>query len=130
MTHFTSHFQASFGKRYTKCSDEVMRLFMTYPWPGNVRELKYSLEHACILCPGGEISIPHMPADLLRFSRGQGPPRLSPSPSLRREQAGGLSKDDITRALAHTGDNRAKAARLLGVDRRTLYRNMEKHQIS
>ncbi|HWR05111.1 MAG TPA: sigma 54-interacting transcriptional regulator [Humidesulfovibrio sp.] len=131
MTHFISHFQASFGKRITKCSDEVMRLFMTYPWPGNVRELKYSLEHSCILCPGGEITSAHLPADLLRFSQGQALPRLlSALPAQRRGVQSGLTREDITRALAHAGDNRAKAARLLGVDRRTLYRNMAKHQIS
>ncbi len=130
MTHFTNHFQASFGKRITKCSDEVMRLFMTYPWPGNVRELKYSLEHACILCPGGEITSAHLPADLLRFGAGQPLPRLSALPAQRRGEQSGLTREDIERALGHAGNNRAKAARLLGVDRRTLYRNMAKHQIS
>lgn len=129
MAHFINQFQASFGKRITKCSDEVMRLFMTYPWPGNVRELKYSLEHACILCPGGEIASVHLPVDLLRFGQGQAPPRLTSLPAQRRGMQSGLTRDDILRALAHAGDNRAKAARLLGVDRRTLYRNMAKHQV-
>ncbi len=130
MGHFINQFQASFGKRITKCSDDVVRLFMTYPWPGNVRELKYSLEHACILCPGGEIVSAHLPADLLRFDQGQASPRLSALPPSRRGAQGGLTRDDLLRALAHAGDNRAKAARLLGVDRRTLYRNMAKHQIA
>jgi PAS domain S-box-containing protein len=130
MAHFIGHFQASFGKHLSKCSDEVMRVFMTYPWPGNVRELKYSLEHACILCPGGEITLAHLPADLLRFSKGQPATRLAPLPALRRGQAGGLAREDISRALIQAGGNRAKAARLLGVDRRTLYRNMAKHQLS
>jgi len=138
MTHFINHFKTSFGKRITKCSDEVMRLFMTYPWPGNVRELKYSLEHACILCPGGEITAAHLPADITRFGLGRLPARTAAAPAQRRGSGGGmggsvgagLTRDDITRALAHAGDNRAKAARLLGVDRRTLYRNMAKYQIS
>jgi len=128
MAHFITHFQASFGKNLTKCSDEVMRVFMTYPWPGNVRELKYSLEHACILCPGGEISTAHLPADLLRFSRGQTPARPG-APTPRKGQPGGISPEDITTALLHAGGNRAKAARILGVDRRTLYRNMAKYQM-
>lgn len=130
MTHFINHFQASFGKHMAKCSDEVMRLFMTYPWPGNVRELKYSLEHACILCPGGEITVQHLPADLVRFSQGQAPARLAAIPARRRGADARLSREDITQALSQAGDNRAKAARLLGVDRRTLYRNMAKHQIA
>jgi len=133
MAHFIAHFQASFGKHLTKCSDEVMRVFMTYPWPGNVRELKYSLEHACILCPGGEITSAHLPADLLRFSKGQGPAWIAPvqaSAPQPRGHAAGLGRENILAVLAQTGGNKAKAARLLGVDRRTLYRNMAKHQLS
>ena len=126
-SHFISHFQATFGKHITKCSEEVMRLFMTYPWPGNVRELKYSLEHACILCPGGEICPAHLPADLLKpFS-----PRLvHAEPTLPRPGSRGLSAQDILSALASAEGNRAKAARLLGIDRRTLYRNMDRLELS
>jgi PAS domain S-box-containing protein len=129
MSHFITHFQASFGKHIGKCSDEVVRVFMTYPWPGNVRELKYSLEHACILCPGGEMTTAHLPADLRRFSRGEPTPQPRPD-AARRSQQSGLRPTDIAQALARSGNNRAKAARLLGVDRRTLYRNMAKYQIS
>ncbi|MDP3425963.1 MAG: sigma 54-interacting transcriptional regulator, partial [Humidesulfovibrio sp.] len=132
--HFLTHFQTSFGKPFTKCSDDVMRLFMTYPWPGNVRELKYSLEHACILCPGGEITAAHLPADLqlgrqpgvhaglARTGTGQAAP---PRPGSR-----GLTAQDIMDALARAQNNRAKAARLLGIDRRTLYRNMDRLSLS
>ncbi|MHC1699485.1 MAG: sigma 54-interacting transcriptional regulator [Humidesulfovibrio sp.] len=133
--HFISHFQASFGKNITKCSDEVMRLFMTYPWPGNVRELKHSLEHACILCPGGEITTAHLPVDL-QTSLPAGllrplSPRPGPAaPAPARPGSRGLAPDDITQALAQAGNNRAKAARLLGIDRRTLYRNMDRHGLS
>lgn len=126
MAHFVTQFQASFGKLITKCSDEVMRLFMTYPWPGNVRELKYALEHACILCPGGDITLAHLPADLLRFSQGQALPRFEPDEPKPGPGSRGLTREAIGQALVQAGDNRAKAARILGVDRRTLYRNMER----
>ena len=144
-SHFISHFQATFGKNITKCSEEVMRLFMTYPWPGNVRELKYSLEHACILCPGGEIGPAHLPADLqsglqtgLHAGRHTGlRPGLLRSPANRAGQDApprpgslGLSARDILDALASAKGNRAKAARLLGIDRRTLYRNMDRLELS
>ncbi len=125
MSHFIAHFQASFGKHIDKCSDEVMRLFLTYPWPGNVRELKYALEHACILCPGGEITAAHLPGDLLRFRQAR-PMSITgrgPSP---RVGSHGLTRESILDALDQTAGNRAKAARLLGVDRRTLYRNLER----
>ncbi|MBA4357173.1 MAG: hypothetical protein C0405_05560 [Desulfovibrio sp.] len=129
--HFISHFQASFGKNITKCSDAVMRLFMTSPWPGNVRELKHSLEHACILCPGGEITPAHLPPDLQTGLPWPGAPQSGRAgTALPRVGSRGLSPEDLTRALAQAGGNRAKAARLLGINRRTLYRNLDRLGLS
>jgi PAS domain S-box-containing protein len=129
--YFLNSFRAAFGKNITRASEEVMRVFMTHPWPGNVRELKYALEHACILCPGGEIVTAQLPPELL-----VPPGAFSPGPASRPKDLDaaerpprGLGKEKILEALARAGDNRAKAARLLGVHRRTLYRNMEKFAI-
>ncbi len=116
--HFMRQFSANFGKAITRLSEEVMGILMDYAWPGNVRELKYAMEHACVLCPGGEILAAHLPREL-----------AAPSCELRvqpcaRPFRGGLSRDAILDALRRAGENRSRAARLLGVDRRTLYRNM------
>ncbi|MFZ5427731.1 MAG: PAS domain S-box protein [Thermodesulfobacteriota bacterium] len=135
--HFLGLFRASFGKHISKVGEEVMRIFMTYRWPGNVRELRYTLEHACILCPGGEIQPAHLPPEL---SNREPIPALTPPasfghhaapfpPPQERPYHRGLSREDILEALERTAGNRAKAARLLGVDRRTLYRNMDKYSI-
>ncbi len=108
-----------------------MRLFMTYPWPGNVRELKYSLEHACILCPSGEITPAHLPADLQAGLLRPMPPRPDSAAQARpRPGSRGLTTQDVTTALGNAGGNRAKAARLLGIDRRTLYRNLDRLGLS
>ena len=128
--HFISQFRASFGKNIERCSEEVMGIFMSHPWPGNVREFKYVLEHACILCPGGEIDLSHLPQELRRSSipadlRARIPPL--PLPGVRDYR--GLSREAIIDALHTATNNRSKAAKLLGVDRRTLYRNMAKHAI-
>lgn len=37
---------------------------MNYPWQGNIRELKHTIEHACVLCPGCEIFLKHLPAEM------------------------------------------------------------------
>ncbi|WP_243358599.1 PAS domain S-box protein [Fundidesulfovibrio terrae] len=128
--HFLGLFRASFGKHIARVGEEVMRIFMTYPWPGNVRELRSALEHASILCPGGEILPAHLPPEL---TRGPAPrlavPQRHASPAPERFLQRGLSREDILEALERSANNRAKAARLLGVDRRTLYRNMEKFAI-
>jgi len=117
--HFLRQFAANFGKTITRLSEEVMGILMDYPWPGNVRELKYAMEHACVLCPGGEIAASHLPRDLLS------PACPLPAAATRLPvRGGGLTREAILEALAAAGDNRSQAARALGVDRRTLYRNM------
>jgi len=122
--HFLNSFRAAFGKNIARCSEEVMRVFMTFPWPGNVRELKYALEHACILCPGGEIEPGHLPPETT----------LSTTAAIALEtprgERKGLSREDILDALSRAANNRVRAAKLLGVHRRTLYRNMEKYLIN
>ncbi|KHK00627.1 PAS domain S-box protein [Desulfovibrio sp. TomC] len=117
--HFLRHFAANFGKTITRLSEEVMGILMDYPWPGNVRELKYAMEHACVLCPEGEVGIAHLPRELLS--------PVVPQPAaatVRPPWRGGLTRESIASALRQTQGNRSQAARLLGVDRRTLYRNM------
>jgi sigma-54 dependent transcriptional regulator, acetoin dehydrogenase operon transcriptional activator AcoR len=123
--HFLRHFAANFGKTITRLSEKVMGILMDYPWPGNVRELKYAMEHACVLCPGGEILPAHLPRELL--APPSEPEQAPPLPAASR---GGLSREAIVAALRAAGDNRSLAARRLGVDRRTLYRNMARFNIS
>jgi transcriptional regulator of acetoin/glycerol metabolism len=101
-----------------------MGILLAYPWPGNVRELKYAMEHACVLCPGGEILPRHLPAEIAS------PWCEMPEAKPPRPFRGGLSPESIRSALAQAGNNRSRAARLLGVDRRTLYRNMAKYGLA
>ncbi len=117
--HFMRQFAASFGKIISRLSEAVMGILMAYPWPGNVRELKYAMEHACVLCREGEIQPGHLPGELL--APLPGPAALPGEPAPRR---GGLTREAVAAALRATGGNRSAAARRLGVDRRTLYRNM------
>ena len=116
--HFLRQFSANFGKSISRLSAEAMAILMAYPWPGNVRELKYAMEHACVLCPQGEITPAHLPRELLA------PPLLPPGEEPAPLRRGGLTREAVLAALAACDDNRSRAARRLGVDRRTLYRNM------
>ncbi len=115
--HFINQLNLDYEKRIFRVSDEVMKLFMDYKWPGNVRELRHTLEHAFILCPAGDIGPQHLPRD---FASDQ---------SERKEevkQKTKVSRASIIETLSRNGGNKAKAARQLGIDRRTLYRNLEK----
>jgi two-component system, NtrC family, response regulator HydG len=113
-------FNAKFHKRIDNLSSDVEKIFMHYSWPGNVRELKHALEHAFILCRGNTIT-----ADLL-------PLHLTASREAEDFASGATDRVDaqtILRTLEKTAWNKARAARLLGVDRKTLYRNIEKYHI-
>jgi transcriptional regulator with PAS, ATPase and Fis domain len=119
--HFCEHFNETFHKHILGVSDTVLNLFMNYPWPGNVRELEHALEHAFVVCRGHRIEVEHVPQEL----------RASTVPHVRLQKP--LLPDEaetIRQALRKTGWNKAKAARLLGIPRRTFYRKIEKYHLS
>ncbi|MDA8137152.1 MAG: sigma 54-interacting transcriptional regulator [Desulfobacteraceae bacterium] len=117
------HFRRAFNERFKKniegISIEVLDLFMEYSWPGNVRELEHVMEHAFVVCHGGTITLKHLPADMRNFEGG-----ASRAPSLFRNP-GVTDAEEITQALKQTGGNKTKAARLLGISRRTIYRKID-----
>ncbi len=115
---FLSRFGASLGKSLSGASAAVLDRLAGHAWPGNVRELKHVLEHACILCPGGVVELEHLPPDFR-----DAPPSVPDSPRPRVPVATPAS---IEEALAQAGGNKAKAARLLGLSRQTLYRKLMK----
>jgi two-component system, NtrC family, response regulator HydG len=118
--HFLRKFNKKFNKQITGISTDVQRIFMDYQWPGNVRELEHAIEHAFILCRQNIITIDHLPGNLKSVAQtGMG----RPGPGERDETA------EILLALKKAGGNKAKAARLLGIDRKTLYRKMEKYSL-
>jgi two-component system, NtrC family, response regulator HydG len=118
--HFCDHFSKKLKKHITGVSDTVLNIFMNYHWPGNVRELEHALEHAFVLCRGDRIEIEHMPREIREYSSPQPiPPEL---PTFDEAEA-------IRRVLQKTDGNKAKAARLLGMSRRTLYRKIEYYHL-
>jgi transcriptional regulator with PAS, ATPase and Fis domain len=119
VAHFCSRFNRRFDKAIQGVTDEVLRLFMAYEWPGNIRELEHVLEHAYVLSQGRTISVSHLPTEL-NHGDGQGLERNEGQDGLR-----GLSAASIQEALERTDWNKAKAARILGVSRQTLYRHIK-----
>ncbi|MCO6414294.1 MAG: sigma 54-interacting transcriptional regulator [Thiogranum sp.] len=105
-----------------QCEQEAMRLMMDYPWPGNVRELSNAVEHGMILAENGIVKANSLPYDIRHYrgdtsaagARGQARQESDPH---RRE---------ILEALEQSEGNRAEAARMLGIDRSTLWRRMHR----
>ena len=107
-------------------SREAMQILLNYNYPGNVRELENILEHALIICRDTIIQPDHLP-DYVR--KGQDPSPLIPA----NAPAAALQDDEerarILAALAETGGHRGQTARILGMERTTLWRKMKKHSI-
>jgi len=117
---FCRHYSREFKKEVLGVSNEVMKLFMNLDWPGNVRQLKHALEHGCLLTPGGEVNVQDLPLDLIEVSA---PGKLTLKPGKPRD----LTREHLEQALAQTKGNKAKAAEILGIHRKTLYRKI--HQL-
>ena len=119
--HFCRIFNGRFNKHIDGISHEVLNKFMDYSWPGNIRELEHVIEHAFILCHGDVITLEHLPAEISQDSR-------RPMDNDRPVMSGSIQAGYIQDILKMTGGNKAKAARHLGIHRRTLYRLLDKHK--
>jgi len=121
----TRHFETLFNRRFKKTidgmSNEVLSLFMRYPWPGNIRELEHAVEHAFVLCHGRTITVDHLPSEMKEYP---GIEKSSPEKRSVNESR------EIVRALNKTDWNKAKAARLLGISRPTIYQKIKEYKLA
>ena len=90
-----------------------------YDWPGNLRQMKNTVMSATLLCRGDYISCRALPADIAGVSGAAAVPLRTPA------GAGGR----IRRALSMAGGNKSQAAKLLGIDRKTLYNRLRLYGI-
>lgn len=114
--HFLSLEQDLFGLK--KISSEAMRILTEYSWPGNVRELRSVINKAVIFAKTDIITPNDLPSEL----RKNAP--ISPQKTLED-----LEKDYILAVLERTGGNQSEAAKILGINRKTLYKKIHKFQI-
>jgi two-component system, NtrC family, response regulator AtoC len=117
------HFLARRGAGLTPAALAALE---AYGWPGNVRELENVLERAAIVAGGQDIAPAHLPADIVASNpmTAQQTPADVPPPdeSLSLPQATeALERDLIARALAASGGNKSRAARLLDISERSLW---------
>ncbi|MFH2124433.1 MAG: sigma 54-interacting transcriptional regulator [Pseudomonadota bacterium] len=138
--HFIQKFSSRIGKTVSGISDQARDLLSSYPWPGNIRELEHVIERACVLCYGSTISTEHLPLEVTTYK-----PKLAQSDHSIITQTPYPETipvntcpiplehmpmvDRILAALSKAGGNKAKAARLLGMDRSTLYRKVRELNI-
>ena len=100
-----------------------------YDWPGNVRELEHVIERLCFLNPHSTIGIASCDFLMNKLSGDHTLSRPSAAFSSLQEQRSSAEIDLIRQTLRQTDGNKAKAARILGIDRTVLYRKLKKYHI-
>jgi transcriptional regulator with GAF, ATPase, and Fis domain len=116
----------SVGRPAAGISDDARAQLLEYRWPGNVRELRNVIERAVILCEGGMIEKEHLPLSVTNTTAPTSANTASP-PSLSGMTVDAAERELIVNALARSGNNKSKAARLLGLTRAQLRSRIEKH---
>jgi two-component system response regulator AtoC len=134
LDHFVRKFAASFGKPVPTFSRATHALLLDYAYPGNVRELRNVVEYATNLCQDGRIRRHHLPRYLLGESPSPTPrpaeSRPAPGPEVGPEESwADVERRLILDALVRAKGRRARAAKILGWGRSTLWRKMKRHRI-
>jgi len=118
--HFLSRFAQSMSRKPMRFSPEALDALASYPWPGNVRELQNAIERAVVVGRGEVVQA----ADL--------PLRVTQSPSAAAPGPGSLAEAErahVQSVLEATGWNITRAARILDVDRVTLYNKIRRYEL-
>ena len=122
-----AHFLASFaarGRGAASLTPAALAALAGHDWPGNVRELENTLERLVAEARGGTIDVPDLPRAFRARSAPLEEPLFAGLPKLEE-----LERRYLKHVLAEVKGNRSRAAEVLGIDRRTLYRMAERFGI-
>ena len=138
--NFIRRLQSVTGKKITGLTPVAMERFMDYRWPGNVRELKSALEFAFVIAEDGLIDLDQLPPNIARTEwasnqlnqlRKESNEHIEPlQPTLFTTDSGeNAEKRALIDALQQTNGNQTQAARLLGINRVTVWNRMKKYRV-
>lgn len=116
-SHFLDEMSKKLSKGQAELSPETMAVLLRHRWPGNVRELRHVLEHAHVFCRDNLIRPEHLPRE------------MNPPVEGGELLESGDERNRIVAALEKAGGNKAKAARILGYSRNTIYRKLHEFNI-
>jgi transcriptional regulator with GAF, ATPase, and Fis domain len=137
--HFLEHYKQRTGRFVSGISKAALRALISYDWPGNVRELENAVERAVIIAAGRQIELDDLPAAIgniaserqamVRVERAQA---ASEGRNTKLEIEVPSSMDEIERhaieaTLDYTSGDKTRAARLLNIGRKTIYRKLEQY---
>jgi two-component system, NtrC family, response regulator HydG len=123
--HFMNLANQELGRQVTSFAPEVMAIFKEYNWPGNLRELRNVVRRAVLLTPGQVAGKETLPDEMVQALHESPKPE---GPDLKAHQEA-TEREQILKALQEVKYNKSKAARLLNIDRKTLYLKLSKYNI-
>ncbi|MHC4455731.1 MAG: sigma-54-dependent transcriptional regulator [Planctomycetota bacterium] len=131
--HFLDRYAGPLGIEQPKVSDKALELLNAYEWPGNVRELQNCIYSALTVTAGSTIEPDDLPRRIYSESKQLDITSITGHTSLAEIAAEATAKAEqeaINKALSETDGNREKAAELLGIGRKTLYRKLKQYGIT
>jgi DNA-binding NtrC family response regulator len=140
--HFVKKYSEIYNKKIIGISKETEALLLEYSWPGNIRELENVIERAVIMTQSNLIDTSLIPKHIIEkkekgedifnldsFIKDEIDKRIN-SPDLLKNITGIFERIIIEKILIKTGNNKLKAAKILGINRNTLKSMMKKYEIS
>lgn len=130
--HFLERYATPLGIEQPIVSNEALNLLMAYDWPGNVRELQNCIYSAITITNNSTVEPDDLPKRISLDSKLQNVSGVAVDTSLAVIAAQATAKaeqDAINKVLSETGGNREKAAEMLGIGRKTLYRKLKQYGI-
>ena len=125
--YFIEEASAEVGSRVSGITDAAMTILTNFEWPGNIRQLRNCIRTMVVMCDRDRLDVQDIPPDIYKV-RQLGPGRHAPA-SLGGVSLNDLEKQAIMDTLARTSGNREKAAKLLGIGERTLYRKIKEYNL-
>jgi transcriptional regulator with PAS, ATPase and Fis domain len=125
LDHFLRMYSAANGVPLKRLDSDALEILEEYHWPGNVRELENCMERAVIVAAGRMITEKDLPEAIRAYASPDQISSVELSVPMTMEE---VERIMITRTLVYTNGDKAKAARLLDIGRKTLYRKLEQYK--
>jgi DNA-binding NtrC family response regulator len=125
--YFLKQAAAEVGSKVTGITDPALTILSNYSWPGNVRQLRNTIRTMVVMCDRDRLDVHDIPPEIAQ--RRQLAAASRPTAALGDVSLNELEKKAIEETLAKTKGNREKAAKILGIGERTLYRKIKEYNL-
>jgi DNA-binding NtrC family response regulator len=123
---FIEEFNAKYERKVRGVDEAALRFLVGHDWPGNVRQLRNAIERAVIGCAGELIGLADLPVDPSPETTEPGAPPPTGRVAVRLKD---VERDVILKTLASVGNNKTRAAELLGISLKTLHNKLNRYGV-